>query len=210
MTPSRWGDWEVLGIGELAQLLVEHAARGRRLVKLIALDGHSSSGKTTLSGRLARELAHSAVLHSDDIAWHHSLFDWRELLVEGILNPLQAGAPVSYRPPAWVERGRPGAITVPEGTQLLILEGVGVTRADLHDLFDVAVWVETDEPERLRRDDGRVAAGEISREDYDGWMAVENPFLAADRPWLRADVMVAGHSPLPHDPATEVVVARPL
>jgi hypothetical protein len=33
------------------------------------------------------------------------------------------------------------------------------------------------------------------------------PFLAADRPWERADVIVSGTPELDHDPVDEVVVA---
>jgi hypothetical protein len=189
-------------------VLADRAGRGPHPVALIAVDGHSASGKTTLARRLAAVLPRSAVLHSDDIAWHHSLFDWRELLVDGVLRPLWAGRDVDYRPPPWVERGRTGSIQLPAGTETVILEGVGASRRDLTDLIDAAVWVETDEPERARRDEERIAAGEVTREIYDSWMAVENPFIAADRPWTRADAVVAGNSPLPHDPTTQVVVSR--
>ena len=40
-------------------------------------------------------------------------------------------------------------------------------------------------------------------------MAEELPFLAADRPWERARLVVAGTPPLGHDPRTELVVADP-
>ena len=33
------------------------------------------------------------------------------------------------------------------------------------------------------------------------------PFPAADRPWERADAIVAGRPELPYDPATELFVA---
>jgi energy-coupling factor transporter ATP-binding protein EcfA2 len=205
---TRPDTWRVLPIEQLARLLADCARRGPRPVGLVAVDGHSASGKTTLARRLAAALPRSAVLHSDDLAWHHSLFDWRELLLDGVLRPLWAGHAVDYRPPPWSERGRAGSIRVAAGTEILVLEGVGASRRDLTDLVDAAVWVETDEPERARRDDERIAAGEVTREVYDSWMAVENPFLAADRPWTRADAVVAGNSPLPHDPETEVVVSR--
>lgn len=39
------------------------------------------------------------------------------------------------------------------------------------------------------------------------WEAAERPFLAAEQPWEGADVVVAGAPELPHDPATELVVA---
>jgi hypothetical protein len=44
---------------------------------------------------------------------------------------------------------------------------------------------------------------------WDEWEAEEVPFLLEDRPWERADVLVATASSLPHDPRTEVMVASP-
>ena len=205
---TRPDSWRVLSLQELAAELGDRAGRGEHPAGLIAVDGHSASGKTTLAQRLATALPHAAVLHSDDLAWHHSVFDWRELLVDGVLRPMWAGQVVDYRPPPWVERGRSGSIQLPAGTQIVILEGVGASRRDLTDLLDAAVWVETDEPERAHRDEERIAAGEVTREVYESWMAVENPFIAADRPWTRADAIVAGNSPLPHDRVSEVVVSR--
>ncbi len=204
------GGWQVLDLAVFAEQLATRAALARGSARsgprLVAVDGHSASGKTTLAVRLAAHLPRTAVLHSDDLAWHHSVFDWRPLLVDGVLAPLGAGRAVHYRPPAWVERGRPGAIELPADLEVLILEGVGASRRDLADLIAAAVWVETDEPERLRRDDERIAAGEVTREVFGSWMAVENPFISADRPWSRADAMIAGHSPVPHDPVSQVVV----
>jgi hypothetical protein len=40
-----------------------------------AVDGRSSSGKTTLAARVQAAVAGSAVVHTDDIAWWHSRFD---------------------------------------------------------------------------------------------------------------------------------------
>ena len=47
---------------------------------VLAVDGRSSSGKTTLAGRLRDVVAGSAVVHTDDIAWWHSRFGWADLL----------------------------------------------------------------------------------------------------------------------------------
>jgi hypothetical protein len=58
--------------------------------------------------------------------------------------------------------------------------------------------------------DGRpviVAAGGMSPADFDSWIAEELPFLAADRPWERAALLVVGTPRLVHDPRTELVVA---
>ena len=41
---------------------------------MAAVDGRSSSGKSTLAARLQDAIAASAVVHTDDIAWWHSRF----------------------------------------------------------------------------------------------------------------------------------------
>jgi len=50
-------------------------------------------------------------------------FGWHDLLIGGVLIPARAGRPVSYRPPRWDDRQRPGAIEVPADCPLLIIEG---------------------------------------------------------------------------------------
>ena len=71
------------------------AVRGRPVV--LAVDGRSNSGKTTLTARIGEAVPGSAVVHTDDIAWAHSRFGWADLLIEGILVPVHQGRAVSYR-----------------------------------------------------------------------------------------------------------------
>jgi hypothetical protein len=70
---------------------------------ILAIDGRSNSGKTTLAVRIQRAVPGAAVVHTDDIAWEHSRFGWDDLLVDGVLVPVHQGQPVSYRPPGWAE-----------------------------------------------------------------------------------------------------------
>ena len=114
------------------------------------------------------------------------------LLAGGVLEPARHGRPVSYRPPGWDERGRSGSIVVPTGTRVLIVEGVGATRRRLAPLLDATVWMQADEIELERRNEARVAAGEVTPSNHRAWMAEENPFLLDDRAWERATVVVAG------------------
>jgi uridine kinase len=194
--------------GFLAEVRGAPSRSGRAgALRVLAIDGHSASGKTTLANRVAAAIPGSVVLHTDDIAWHHSVFDWDELLVQGVLAPLRAGGSVAYRPPAWQQRGRSGAIVVPAGTSLLLIEGVGSSRASLTGQLDESVWVETAEPVRVARDDVRLARGDVSPADYASWMAEENAHVAADRPWDRARWIVSGSPQLPHDPTNELVVS---
>jgi hypothetical protein len=194
-------------IASLMQLGLSRGATDRPVV--LAVDGRSSSGKTTLAARLADAVAGSAVVHTDDVAWQHSRFGWADLLNEGILIPARAGQPVMFRPPGWDEHHREGAIWVPAGCPLLIIEGVGAARRESACLTDAAIWVQSDEREIERRSRARVGkpGNAPTVGDWQAWMAEEAPFVADQRPWEHADVVICGTPEIPLDPATEVVVA---
>jgi uridine kinase len=170
----------------------------------VAINGHSSSGKTSLSRRLAEALPQCSVLHTDDIAWHHGVFSWDELLINDVL-PVRDRRALHYRPPAWVARGRDGAITLDDDRDFVIIEGVGASQASLRPQLAVSIWVETPQPIRDSRDAARIAAGETSANSYARWMAEENAYLAAERPWQHADLIVDGIGSLDHDQQTEIV-----
>jgi hypothetical protein len=189
------------------QLGQSRGAAGRPVV--LAVDGHGSSGKTTLAARLADAVAGSAVVHTDDVAWQHSRFGWADLLTGGILIPARAGQPVMFRPPRWDKHDREGAIWVPAGCPLLIIEGVGAMRRESACLTDAAIWVQSDEREIERRSRARVGkpGNAPTAGDWQAWMAEEVPFMADQRPWERADVVICGTPEIPPDPGTEVVVA---
>jgi hypothetical protein len=106
---------------------------------VVAIDGRSSSGKTTLARRVADTVPATAVVHTDDIAWFHSRFGWADL-AKRVLEAVHDGAALSFRPPVWDERRRDGAIVVPRGIQLLVLEGVGSSREELAHLLDGRLW----------------------------------------------------------------------
>lgn len=73
------GPWRVERIADVVQAFADrtHRYAGRPLV--VAIDGRSSSGKTTLAGRAANIIPATAVVHTDDIAWWHSRFGWADL-----------------------------------------------------------------------------------------------------------------------------------
>ena len=136
------------------------------------------------------------------------MFDWADLLVGGVLEPVRRGEAVSYRPPAWRERNRAGAIEVPQGCELVIVEGAGAARHELMGLVDAVVWVQSDMAEAERRGIERDGGDQAAVSFWHLWMAEELPFMARQRPWARANVIVAGTPSVPHDPANEVVIAE--
>jgi hypothetical protein len=215
------GPWRV----ELLSTVVNAATRrrpdpgssGRPAV--LAIDGRSNSGKTTLAARISELVPGSAVVHTDDIAWEHSRFGWADLLIDGILTPVHRGQAVSYRPPRWDSRGRAGSIEVPAGCPLLIIEGVGAGRREVAHLIDTLIWVQADEAQTRRRSAARAAdrpAADLANQpvggapfDESGWLTEEIPFNTAQRTWERAGIIVCGTPQIPCHPSTQVVIAPP-
>ena len=178
---------------------------------IVAVDGRSGAGKSTLAGWLLDATPGATIVHTDDLAWHEPYFEWGQLLREGVLRPLHASEPVEFRPPAWIARGRDGAVTVPRGSAVVFIEGVGAAQRAAFDLVDVAVWVQSDSAQAERRGIERdVADGSNGDRDqsvayWHEWMSYENPFLADDRPWDRAHLFIAGTPTVPLAPGQVAV-----
>lgn len=201
--------WRVATIAELVTLVTDRSASGQ--TTLVAVDGHSSSGKSTFGRRLVAALPDAALLHTDDLAWHHGVLTWDGLLRDDVLPVVRAGNALDYRPPQWQARSRPGSITLPGSLACLVIEGVGASQPSVRARYDLVCWVETDEPTRLARDVPRVTvAGEISAQGYTDWMAEENAYTTRERPWEHADLLVYGGESIRYDPESEVVLGPSL
>jgi hypothetical protein len=201
------GPWQAEPLESLVQRLLPAAGQRPKRPWIVAVDGRSGSGKTTLVDRLLARVPESAVVHTDDVAWHLSFFDWADELRDGVLEPLLRGEAVHYRPPGWVARERPGAIALPAGRSVVWVEGSGSSRQALSDLVDASVWVQCDNLEARRRLLAR--DGQEEEDLHREWEEQEIPFLLEDRPWERATAIVAGRPALTHDPDTHVVTAQP-
>lgn len=190
-------DWHPLPFAGLVAELVQRLGEGRRV---LAVDGRSAGGKSTLAARLAEVIAASAVVSTDDVAWHESMFGWSGLLRDGVLRPFRTGSAVTFRPPAWERRGRDGVIEVAADVRVLIIEGVGASCVDLAPWLDLALWVRSDSVEAERRGIARDVASGVNGDAaetvafWHEWQAAEQPFLLRDRPWERADAIVSGVS----------------
>ena len=198
------GPWRVCALADVAAWLLGVVGEPVGRPAVVAVDGRSANGKSTFAARLAAAVPGTTVVHTDDVAWYVSFFGWEDLLVDGVLVPAHRGEAVAFRPPVWDERARPGAIEVPAGARLLVVEGVGSGRRAFSPWLDAVVWVQSDRPEAERRGIER-DGGDVGF--WEEWEAEERPFLAADRPWERAVLAVCGTPALLCDPDREVVVA---
>lgn len=204
------GPWTVRTHTDLvADLLARVAVNGRPVV--VAVDGRSGAGKTTLADALARAAGDAQVVHTDDFAWHEPFFGWGHVLRAALLELRDTGS-LDHTPPAWTARGRDGSIVVPAGLRLVVVEGVGSSQRAVADLIDAVVWVQSDDALTEERGIARDIAEGVNGDEaqtiafWHEWIATERPFLADDRPWERADAVVAG-TPMLDTPAGAVACA---
>jgi hypothetical protein len=203
------GPWRVEPLTELVRWVTSASPAPVGRPRIVAVDGRGAGGKTTLAERIRATAPGTQVVHTDDIAWAHSRFGWADLMINGVLGPLHDRRSVHYQPPAWTRDRRSGCIEVPIDAPLLIIEGVGASRREVTSLIDASIWVQSDLVEAQRRGILRDGGDADAVRRWHAWMAEELPFLATDRPWDRADIIVDGTDHVEHDPATEIVLAPP-
>ena len=169
------------------------AARLRRLppscgpVRLVGVDGHAGSGKSTFAGLLARALEGAPVLHLDDIASHEELFGWDRRLLTQVIEPLSRGRTASYAPYDWRAR-RFGPARVLPPAPVVLVEGVGAGRRALRPFLAHLLWMELPHEESWTR--GRTRDGEEQREFWTGWVVAERRHFAEDPSRPFADLLV--------------------
>ncbi|MFC5148653.1 uridine kinase family protein [Streptomyces aureoversilis] len=174
-------------------------------VRLVAVDGHAGSGKTTFSGRLAAALGGAPVLHLDDLATHEELFEWTGRLREQVLDPLGRGETARFRPYDWVARRFAGEREIaPE--PVVLVEGVGAGRRALRPHLACLLWMELPHEHSWER--GQLRDGAELSDFWDGWMRAERGHFAADptRPYAELLILQRGGGyevlPGPHKTTT--------
>ncbi|MFF5498843.1 uridine kinase [Streptomyces aquilus] len=156
-------------------------------VRLIGVDGHAGSGKSTFAGQLAAELGGAPVLHLDDIASHEELFGWTGRLLEQVIEPWRRGETARYTPYDWHARRFGPARDLPPAPVILV-EGVGAGRRALRPHLTRLLWMELPREESWAR--GRSRDGAEQREFWEGWVRAERAHFADDPSRPFADLLV--------------------
>jgi len=203
-TPAQLAAWRVRDSAAVRTVLdVVAALPGRGLV---ALEGHSGVGKSTVALAVA-SLSGAVVVEGDDFystrlptlspAERRALtaadlaaevIDWRRLREEA-LEPLLAGRDATYRPYDWeADDGRLDSPLVVRSAPVLLLDGVYSARPELADLVDAEVFLEAPWETRLRR--------LVERDEADAvwdalWAAAEEHYFSRVRPRSSFAVRVA-------------------
>ena len=170
-------------------------ATNRPAPVIIAIDGRSGAGKTTLALELAallREHRKVSVFHLEEIypGWN-GLAAGIERYVSTVLEPLSQGIPALWASWDW-ENHYDGAQRSTPPADVVIVEGVGAAHAPARELLDVVIWVEAEAGARKRRALDRDGG---TFEDYwEQWAAQEDELLALDDPSAVADLLVEGRA----------------
>jgi hypothetical protein len=158
-------------------------------VRLVAVDGHAGSGKTTFAAALSRALGDAPTVHLDDLATHEQLFDWTGRLAAEVLDPLAHGATARHRVYDWTARRFDGVRTVPPAPVVLV-EGVGAGRRELRPLLAALIWM--DVPAATARARGEARDGPALAAFWQEWVRAEAAHFAADPSLPHADFLVGG------------------
>ncbi|MBQ0984114.1 hypothetical protein KBZ10_06160 [Streptomyces sp. F63] len=156
-------------------------------VRLVAVDGHAGSGKSTFAGRLAAALGGAPVLRLDDLATHGEPFGWTERFAHEVLVPFRRGGTARHRVYDWHRRRFAAERELPPAPVVLV-EGVGAGRRELRPFLALLIWMETPRDtawERGRRRDGP----ELSA-FWDGWTRSEQEHFGYDPTRPHADLLV--------------------
>ncbi|MGP3970536.1 uridine kinase family protein [Streptomyces sp. 6N223] len=156
-------------------------------VRLVAVDGHAGSGKTTLAGALAAELGGAPVLHLDDVASHDALFGWTERVTGGVLGPLGRGRTAHYPVYDWERREFARTASLPPAPVVLV-EGVGAGRRALRPHLAFLIWLAV--PSSVAWERGRRRDGPGQADFWREWTAAELRHFADDPSSPFADILI--------------------
>jgi hypothetical protein len=177
-------------LAELAAALrARHPSCGP--VRLVAVDGHAGSGKTTFAGRLAAVLGGAPVLHLDDLASHDAFFDWTGRLDEQVLSPLSQGRNARYTAYDWARAVFPvgaDASTLLPPAPVVLVEGVGAGRRALRPRLACLLWMDMAPADAWRR--GRERDGGGLTEFWNAWTRAEMTHFAEDPSYSSANYVV--------------------
>jgi uridine kinase len=157
--------------------------------RVIAIDGRSGSGKTSLAAELSRELTVPVVTLEDLYGGWDGLERGIDLLVSAVLAPVAAGRAARVPRYDWVA-GEWGEAWVLEPPDVLIVEGVGAAAGRAARYESRLVWMEAAAPVRKKRALDR--DGETFATHWDRWAAQEDALLARECTPERADLVIDG------------------
>jgi para-aminobenzoate synthetase len=162
---------------------------------IIAIDGRSGAGKTTLAIELAarlREHHKVSLFHLEDIypGWN-GLAAGIERYIATVLAPLSRSEPAQWVSWDWNSH-YDGAARTTLPAEIVLVEGVGAAAAAARPFLDAVIWAES--PEQDRRGRALARDGESYEPYWEQWAGQEQAWLAQDDVPAHADVLVRNNA----------------
>jgi uridine kinase len=175
---------EVCMIAELAGRAGSRAGKTR----VIAIDGRSGAGKTSLAARLRVELGAPVVSLEELYGGWDGLERGIDLLVFEVLEPLSAGRAArvpryDWGAAAW---GTPWVLEPPD---VLIVEGVGAGARRAAVYVNTVIWIAA--PESVRKKRALDRDGATFAPYWEIWAAQEDAMLTREHTPDRADLVIS-------------------
>lgn len=180
------------GLDHLVDGLAAEVRAGRPpagRTRVVAVDGPSGTGKTTLAGALARKLDGAPVVHMDHIypGWD-GLDDSVPTLVRWVLEPLGRKDVARYRRYDWTAGEYAEWHRLPT-SPFVVVEGVGSGARACSPYLSLLVWLEAPLDVRFAR--GMDRDGDGYRPHWDRWARQEGAHFAREGTRGRADVRIS-------------------
>jgi uridine kinase len=167
------------------QRLLRKPARAGK-TRVVAIDGRSGAGKSSLAAVVRGELGAPVVTLEDLYGGWDGLERGIDLLVTEVLEPLSAGRAARVPRYNWVGAAweAPWVLELPE---VLIVEGVGAGARRAAAYETLLVWVES--PASVRKKRALDRDGETVAPHWEAWAAEEEAMLCRERTAERADIV---------------------
>ena len=173
-------------IAEVVRLAWSRAPKAGR-TRVVAVDGRSGAGKTSLAAVLRTALGAPVVALEDLYGGWDGLERGIDLLVSAVLEPLAAGRAARVPRYGWITADWEAPWTL-EPPEVLIVEGVGAGARPAAAYESVLIWMEEPAPVRKKRALDR--DGDTFSPYWDVWAAQEDAMLARERTPDRADIVI--------------------
>ena len=185
----RDGRPEIAQVVRLAQQLALSRAPAAGRTRVVAVDGRSGSGKTSLAMALAAELGAPVVSLEYLYGGWDGLERGIDMLVSAVLEPLAAGRAARVPRYDWIAAAWDTPWTL-EPPAVLIVEGVGAGARRAAAYESLLIWTEA--PASVRKTRALDRDGETFAPYWDAWGAQEDEMLAREGTPQRADVIIDG------------------
>lgn len=169
--------------------LLERPPRAGK-TRVIAIDGRSGAGKSSLAARLRAELGAPVVTLEDLYGGWDGLERGVDLLVSEVLQPLSANRAARVPRYNWVAKSW-DAPWVLEPPNALIVEGVGAGARRAAAYASTLIWLA--EPAAVRKKRALDRDGATFAPYWDMWAAQEAAMLAREQTPQRADLILTTH-----------------